>query len=373
MAAKECIAPVSVLAWPATRTRETNPYPFRVQDSTAAFGVSTKEFNLRNVVRLGWDVIHVHWPEVPLRIRRFPVRLIVCVGVLVLLRCHKLIGRSKIVWTTHNLEPHERREHWLTRWYFSRFLRMVDGTISLSEFGRDELFRRHPTLKEKPSVVVRHGHYRGDYPTDVDRCSARKRLLLDDEDQVLLSLGMIRPYKNLPLLARLVHQSDQPKLKLLVAGPGKSPEDETILWELAEQDGRIRLEIAFLPAGEVANYFAACDLVVLPYSDILNSGSLLLALSMSRPALITDKGATPEIADLVGHTWVQMYGGELTMEAIQRALGAGVPEGQPDLSEFEWPLTGRLTSTFFRRLIGKRIAANCERSSPAPMPFEKLS
>ncbi|MEP3832123.1 hypothetical protein, partial [Rhodopirellula bahusiensis] len=126
-------------------------------------------------------------------------------------------------------------------------------------------------------------------------------------------------------------------------------------------------------AGEVANYFAACDLVVLPYSDILNSGSLLLALSMSRPALITDKGATPEIADLVGHTWVQMYGGELTMEAIKRALGAGIPEGQPDLSQFEWPLTGRLTSTFFRRLIGKPIAANCEGTSPAPIPVEKLS
>ncbi|MCC9642363.1 glycosyltransferase family 4 protein [Rhodopirellula sp. JC740] len=364
---------MSVLAWPATRTRNTNPYPFRVQDSTSAFGVSTSEFNLRNVLRVGWDVIHVHWPEVPLRIRYFPVRLIVCVGILVLLRCHKLIGRSKIVWTTHNLEPHERRVHWLTRWYFSRFLRMVDGTISLSEFGRDELFRRHPSLQEKASVVVRHGHYRGDYPTEVDRNAARKRLSLEDDDRVLLSLGMIRPYKNLPLLASLVHRIDHPKLKLVIAGPGKSPKDETILRDLAEQDHRIRLAIAFLPAQEVAEYFAACDLVVLPYSDILNSGSLLLALSMSRPALITDKGATPEIAGLVGHSWVQMYSGELTMEAIQRSLDAGRPEGRPDLSHFEWPLTGQLTSTFFRRLIGQPITADSEQAALESLPVEKLT
>lgn len=373
MAISESIDPLSVLAWPATRTRNTNPYPYRVQDSTSAFGVLTSEFNLRNVVCLGWDVIHVHWPEVPLRIRHFPVRLVVCFGILGLLKCHKLLGRSKVVWTTHNLEPHERREHWLTRWYFKRFLRMVDGTISLSEFGRSELLRRHPSLKEKPSVVVRHGHYRGDYPTCLDRNAARKRLHLEEDDQVLLSLGMIRPYKNLPMLARLIHQSDEPKLKLLIAGPGKSLKDEAILRELAAEDDRIQLEIAFLPVEEVSEYFAACDLVVLPYSDILNSGSLLLALSMSRPALITDKGATPEIADLVGHSWVQMYSGDLTMGVIQRSLEAGRPEGRPDLSQFEWPLTGQLTSTFFRGLIGQPLTADSERAILKSLPVEKLT
>ncbi|TWT92696.1 glycosyltransferase family protein [Stieleria varia] len=339
-----------VLAWPARRTRRTNPYPYRVQDSTSHFGVETAEFSPRNILRLGWDVIHVHWPEVPLRKGILPIRLTLCLAILLVLWCHKRLGGSKIAWTTHNLEPHERRDHWLTKWYFGRFLGLVDGTISLSEFGRQKLFELHPQLRSKHSVVVRHGHYRDDYPPAVDQQVAREKLGLGETDSVLLSLGMIRPYKNLPMLAGLVHESDDESLRLLIAGPGKSERDETLLREIAATDNRLRLNIEFLPADEVSLQFAACDLAVLPYSDILNSGSLLLALSMSRRALIPRKGATPEIAELVGKDWVHMYDGELTLARIQESLDQKLPNVGPDLSNFEWPVTGELTSQFFREL-----------------------
>ncbi|MEL6895224.1 MAG: glycosyltransferase family 4 protein [Planctomycetota bacterium] len=335
-----------------------------MQSANQTHGVETTEFNLRGVLRLGYDVVHVHWPEVPLRIKRFPVRLIVSVAILCLLRLHKWIGRSRIVWTTHNLQPHERRDHWLTRWYFRSFLNMVDGTISLSEFGRQTLFEEHPRFRDLPSVVVHHGHYRDDYPTDLSRRSAREELGIPIDARVLSSLGMIRPYKNLPHLARLVHESDDANLHLLVAGPGKSPEDEKYLLQLAEKDARIHIDIGFIPSRQFAVYMAACDLVVLPYSDILNSGSLLLALSLDRPSLITNKGATAEIAEMVGDRWVIKFDGTLQSQQLEETLrrvlrqceeesADGGQVSRPDLSEFEWSQSGRRTSDFFRSLTNR--------------------
>ena len=57
---------------------------------------------------------------------------------------------------------------------------------------------------------------------------------------------------------------------------------------------KVRLEDRYIPNSEVADYFAAADLVVLPYRRATQSGVAALARAMRRPVLSTRTGAIPE-------------------------------------------------------------------------------
>src|SRR5690606_21590296 len=118
---------------------------------------------------------------------------------------------------------------------------------------------------------------------------------------------------------------------------------------LARGDARIRLHLRFIPDDEVPVFLSACDLVVLPFDSILNSGSVLLALSLDRPVLAPRLGALPEIQARVGEKWLRLYDGPLTSallrDARQRTSRAGE---RPDLSAFDWAAIGRDTLAFYR-------------------------
>ena len=95
----------------------------------------------------------------------------------------------------------------------------------------------------------------------------------------MLHFGLLRPYKNVPLLIERFRQLAGDDHRLLIAG---RPYDAAIrrgVERAAAGDARIALRLSWVPPDEVAQLFAACDLVVLPYRRILNSGAALLALS----------------------------------------------------------------------------------------------
>jgi beta-1,4-mannosyltransferase len=64
----------------------------------------------------------------------------------------------------------------------------------------------------------------------------------------------------------------------------------------------------------------AADLVVLPYREILNSGSAILALSFARPVLVPAQGAMTELQRDMGREWVRTYPGELRPRTLADAL-----------------------------------------------------
>ncbi len=54
----------------------------------------------------------------------------------------------------------------------------------------------------------------------------------------------------------------------------------------------------FIPDSEVAYYYAAADVVVLPYRRIYQSGVLLMAMSYGKPVVVSDiEGMTEVVAD----------------------------------------------------------------------------
>ena len=66
----------------------------------------------------------------------------------------------------------------------------------------------------------------------------------------------------------------------------------------------------------------ASELVVLPFANMTNSGSLLLALSLDRPVLVPSQPMTEQLAAEVGPGWVLTYAGPLEPAVLLDALAA---------------------------------------------------
>ncbi len=52
---------------------------------------------------------------------------------------------------------------------------------------------------------------------------------------------------------------------------------------------------AYIPFEDVPRYFAAADVLVLPYRHVSQSGVLFLALALGLPVVATRVGALPEV------------------------------------------------------------------------------
>ena len=114
---------------------------------------------------------------------------------------------------------------------------------------------------------------------------------------------------------------------------------------------------AGFPPDEVSRLFAACDLVVLPYSRTLNSGVARLAMTMERPVLLPDLGLMATQQARFGADWVRLYRGELTPEILKEAISWARKSSRsrsPDLAELDWESRAAEACAIYRALATGR-------------------
>ena len=313
------IAPLRVLAWPAFVNRQQNPYNALLYGGLRALGVRVVDFYPQRLLFGRYDIWHLHWPESILNLPRPWQVLPLSVVFRLLLRVARFRGIT-IVWTAHNLRSHEGLYPDVEARLWRALLSQVDGFIALTEAGKELTLTRFPVLRGRPCFVIPHGPYRAVYPDRLSRAEARARLGLPPDARVFVSLGQIRPYKNLPHLIRTFRRLPDADYRLVVAGKPATTELAAALVEAAEGDSRILLTLDFVPEEAVQIYLRAADLVVLPYLEILNSGSSILALSFARPVLVPAQGALLELQARTGREWVHTYDGDLTPALLRDTL-----------------------------------------------------
>lgn len=210
-----------------------------------------------------------------------------------------------------------------------------------------------PALRSSPGVVIPHGHYRGSYPNTVSKSEARQLLGISAQETLLLFFGTISPYKNVPHLIRTFCRAALKDTTLLVAGhPGEK--EERRVKDALVGDGRVQLHLERIPEESVQIFFAAADLVVLPFTEIANSGSVMLALSFNRPVLVPAMGAMPELRKIVGSEWVYAYERELSAETLKAAVlwaQETVRNARPNLDAFDWDDIARETFTIYSAVV----------------------
>lgn len=330
---------LSVEAEPAFRTEHANPYNARLYRAMAGEGVCVRDLSYLRLLYRRVDIVHLHWPELTFlsgtRSWRVLARMVLFSAFLSVAR----LRGTRVMWTVHNVSAHEKRSTRRLRAMYRRMLiTNVDGIFALTENGVAAAREAYPELANVPAFVTPHGHYRLDYDFSPSKAEARRALGIDPDVPLMVSIGQIRPYKNIPHLIRTLLSSDLEAV-LAVAGRPSSAELEREIRSAADGDARVVTDLAFQSNERIVLWLRAADLVVLSYSAIQNSGSAILAASADRPVLVPEIGAMTELADQVGGDWVRTYGGEINADVLGRALRWALNTRRPsvaDLGQLDW-------------------------------------
>lgn len=228
------------------------------------------------------EILHLHWLNPYWKGRTWLVRWIYSIKFLVDVWLSKKQG-YKVVWTIHNLLSHETRFPGLELWTIRQFVKLVDRIIVHHQAVLADLATLYQFNPDKAEIIS-HGHYRGVYGEPIASPEARAILGLPPTGKLYLNLGMLRPYKGIERLLRIWqnHPEVTAEHTLLIAG---KPLNDAYGQELAEQVATTKgsiLHLGFVENHLVPIYFSAADFIVLPFKNILTSGSLLLAMSYAK-------------------------------------------------------------------------------------------
>jgi glycosyltransferase involved in cell wall biosynthesis len=134
--------------------------------------------------------------------------------------------------------------------------------------------------------------------TEITPAEARQRLGIQHNARTILFFGAIRPYKGLEHLVAAFQQvaPKNESYRLIVAGEVKKGSQQYLrdIQNTIEGDAsrnQIIQKIEFVPDAETEIYFKAADVLVLPYSEIFQSGVLFLAYSFGLPVIASDVGS----------------------------------------------------------------------------------
>lgn len=85
-------------------------------------------------------------------------------------------------------------------------------------------------------------------------------------------------------------------VKLMIVGAfGNDKEEYLQLIKSCDVEDCVEVTDGYAPDNEVEKYFAACDLVVLPYESATQSGIVQIAYGFEKPVIVTNVGGLPDV------------------------------------------------------------------------------
>jgi len=210
----------------------------------------------------------------------------------------KVLGK-RVVFTAHNINAAERdgADSLLNRFTLGFQYRNVDHIFVHTELMKQqlmEIFR----VREQNISVIPFGTYDMVPQTALTSAEAKKRLGLKQEEKAILFFGRIAPYKGIDLLvdAFLRIAPKNPSYRLVIAG--EPMRDAEAQWkevqaaiEQSAVSERVVQHTKFIRDDEIELYFKAADVLVLPYTQIFQSGVLFMSYSFGLPVIGTDVGS----------------------------------------------------------------------------------
>lgn len=273
---------------------ETNPYgpllvgALRRQGATVAYERRLDEVFIRTHAG-DVDVLHLHWPHHDYA-DRDRLKMAKAMRQLVgRLHLAKSLG-YRIVWTAHNVYPHDSPDRGIDHEFRVELCRLADAVIAHCEEAAAAI---RSTFGRAGRVhVIPHGHFIGTHPETLTRTEAREALAIPVNARVFGVVGAIDPYKGLErLIDAIAGLRSEPWL--VIAGQC-DPEYAGVL------ERRLRLQlgvrglfrpfVGFAPGSEITRVLAAADIFPFAFQAITTSGSVILAQSWGRAVVVPDVG-----------------------------------------------------------------------------------
>jgi len=205
----------------------------------------------------------------------------------------RLLGKRKFLFVCHNVFPHERFP--MDRFLARRVLKRGDYFVTQSHMDAKDLL----SLKPKAHYVVTpHPTYNAFKLQDMSMAGARGLLGIDEGAKILLFFGFVREYKGLKYLLEAMPQIVKKISDVQLWVVGDFGNDREVYFnqiETLDIKENIKVVEGYIADVEVEKYFAASNLVVLPYISATQSGIVQIAYGFEKPVLVTNVGGLPDV------------------------------------------------------------------------------
>lgn len=202
---------------------------------------------------------------------------------------------GRIVWTVHNVLPHERNVLIPELALCQAFADLAD-VVHIMSAATVPLTSPYYRIDESKCVHIPHPSYLSAYPDPPTREQARTDLGIDTDVLLVVTLGTIRHYKGVDRVIRVAKHSQAVPVK--TGQPTRVDVRFAVLGNFAGSVSGTEVQDAlgdrgvvidrYLSDDEIARWSAAADVFLLPYHDILNSGTIELAATFGRPVVTSD-------------------------------------------------------------------------------------
>lgn len=212
-------------------------------------------------------------------------------------RLDAFVGRGgRLVWTVHNALPHEPRHLDL----FFALRRRLAGQASLILVHHEaaaEVLAGQCAIDRSKLILLPHPAYFGAYEPEADTLSIEP----DWQATRLLTVGMLRAYKGLDLLAEAARLA--PDIGIDVMGePGPRFFEE--MQPLLDGAPSIAVSPRRVEDGDLPALMRRARGLVLPYRSLLSSGVALLAMTFGRPIVAPDVRQLRDILPLAARRFL---------------------------------------------------------------------
>ena len=292
---------LKVVFLPQTEIYAGNPYWEQLQAKLEQIGVEFVQTDDKLYLQWRWlvqnrhrvDVIHFHFLQHHYAVNEKSASAGLLMKFIAKLILAKLLG-YRLVWTVHNLYHHEKLyPEYIGRLAHLAMAHLADAVIVHCEHARQALADKF--YRRKNVYTTFHPSYIGIYPDIISRKEARAKLHLSEHQRVILFLGTIRAYKGVDQLIQAFRRISGEELVLLIAGKLWHTMSEAQFQALSLGDKRIVFVPHYIPDMDLQNYYKAADAVILPFTNVLSSGSALLAMSFGCPVIAPAIGCLAEV------------------------------------------------------------------------------
>ena len=211
---------------------------------------------------------------------------------------YKSIGK-RVVFTAHNVNAAKRdsRDSWWNRLTLKVQYRLTDHIFVHTERMKLELIQDFG-VREQAVTVIPFGINNSAPQTLMTPAQARRSLGIKQDEKVMLFFGRIKPYKGLEFMVAAFQKVAQQggAYRLIIVG-GAEKDLQVYLSDIQDTIARdpscrqIIQRTEFVPDEETELYFKAADVLVLPYTQVFQSGVLFLAYSFGLPVIAADVGS----------------------------------------------------------------------------------
>ena len=223
----------------------------------------------------------------------------------------KMRKHCKVISILDNVVPHE--PHFFDAPLTRYFLKGSTGSVTLCEAVSKDLLALKP---DADFAVIQHPLY-SHFGEKKERVAAEAKLGLKSGKKNILFFGLIREYKGLDILLEAFRRLGD-EYQLIIAGEpyGSFEKYQKIIDSLPEKD-RVFMDLKYIKDSEVADYFSAADVAVLPYRSATQSGISSVSYHFEVPMIVTSVGGLKET---IGDRGTGLVADSCTPEAIYEEI-----------------------------------------------------